>query len=86
MITSIYTSINSRREETCVLRTYYAAYNVKSVPTFRENLSVPSLRAKKSRIFLDFLTLEDGTGKFSRNVGIELPPCAAKYERKAQVS
>ena len=38
-----------------------------SLPTFRENLPAPSSRARK------FLTLEDGTGRLSRNVGKELP-------------
>jgi hypothetical protein len=35
---------------------YYAALSGNSLPTFRENVSVPSSRVKK---FLDFLTLED---------------------------
>jgi hypothetical protein len=40
---------------------YYAALSGSSVPTFRDNLSVPSLRVKKSKkkaFVLDFLTLE----------------------------
>ena len=58
---SIYRSAVSQRlrntglEETCVLRTYHAAYNINYVPTFRDDLSVPSLRAKKSRISLGIL-------------------------------
>jgi hypothetical protein len=31
------------------------------------------LQFKKSKNFLDFLTLEDGTNKLSRNIGTELP-------------
>ena len=42
-------------DEICDLLGYYAALNVSSAPTFRDNLSVPSSR------LLDFLTLEDGT-------------------------
>ena len=30
-------------------------------------------KSKKEVLFLDFLTLEDGTDKLSRNVGKELP-------------
>jgi hypothetical protein len=46
-----------------------------SVPTFRDNLSVPSSKVNKSKkkpFFLDVLTLEDGTDRLSRNVGTEL--------------
>jgi hypothetical protein len=39
-----------------------------------------------SPLFLDFLTLEDGTDRLSRNVGKELPPYAAQYARTAQNS
>jgi len=55
-------------EENCALLRYYAASSGYSLPTFRDNLSVPSSR---------FLTLEDGTGRVSLNVGKELPPLAA---------
>jgi hypothetical protein len=44
------------------------------LPTFWDKLSVPFSRVKE---FLDFFTLEDGTGRLSRNVGIELPLYAA---------
>jgi hypothetical protein len=43
----------------------YAASNGNSLPTFRDNVSVPSSR--------DFLALEDRTDTFSRNVGKGLP-------------
>jgi hypothetical protein len=44
---------------------YYAAYSDNSVPTFRDNISVP------------LMTLQDGTDRLSRNVGEELPLYAA---------
>jgi hypothetical protein len=44
----------------------YAALSCSSVPTFRDNLSVTSLKV------LCFLTLEDEPDKLSRNVGTEL--------------
>jgi hypothetical protein len=50
--------------EICALLEYYAAMSGSSVPTFRDNLSVPSSRVKKANkkvFFLVFLTLEDGT-------------------------
>jgi hypothetical protein len=37
-------------------------------------------------LFLDFLTLEDGTDMFSQNVGKGLPLDAALYPRRAQIS
>jgi hypothetical protein len=35
--------------------------------------------------FLDFLTFEEGTGRLSRNVRIELPLYAAEYSRRKQI-
>jgi hypothetical protein len=52
--------------ENCALLGCYVASNGVSLPTFREKLSVPSSRVKKS-----FLTLEDGNDNLSRNVGKE---------------
>jgi len=49
----------------CALLGYYAAFGGISLATFWDNLPVPSSRAKK----FEFLTLEDGTGRLSRNVG-----------------
>jgi hypothetical protein len=34
----------------------------------------------------DFLTLEDGTNRLSRNIGTELPLYAAQYPRRAQMT
>jgi hypothetical protein len=67
-------------DEICALLGYYTALSGSSVPTFRDNLSVPYSRVKKSKkkaFFWDFLTLEDGRDKLSRNVGTELPLNAA---------
>jgi hypothetical protein len=64
----------------CTLLGYYATLSDISVPTFQNNRSVPSSRVKKSKkkaFFLDFLTLEDGTYRLSRNVGTDLPLNAA---------
>ena len=52
----------------CVLLCYYAAYSGNSLSTFRGNLPVPYSRV----FFLDFLTLEDGTDRFSLNVCKEI--------------
>jgi hypothetical protein len=56
--------------EICCLLEYYSSLSGSSVPTFRDNLSVPSSRVKK--FFLNLLTLEDGTGRLSRNVSAKL--------------
>jgi hypothetical protein len=47
-------------DETCALLGDYAASNVNHLLTFRDNVSAPS-----SRVFLDFLTLEDGADTLS---------------------
>jgi hypothetical protein len=97
-------------DEICSLLGYNAASNGNPLPTFRDNVSVPSTRVKKSKksrkparetrgvcrerrvsyagflLFLDFLTLEDGTDTLSRNVGKRLPLDAALYSRRAQIS
>jgi len=36
--------------------------------------------------FLDFLKIEDGTGRLSRNVGKVIPLRAAQYPRRAHIS
>jgi len=60
-------------DEIYVLLGHYAAYGGESLPTFRDNLSVPSSRVKNN-----FLTLEDRTHRLSWNVvGKELPPLTA---------
>jgi hypothetical protein len=47
--------------EICALLEYDAALSGSSVPTFRDNLAVPSSRVKKSKKkFLNFLTLDNG--------------------------
>jgi hypothetical protein len=62
----------------CALLGYYAALSGSSVPTIRDNLSVPSSRVKMSKKkALDFLILEDGTARLSRNVSKDLSLNAA---------
>jgi len=52
--------------EICALLGYYAATSGNFLPTFRDNLSVPSLNT------------EDGTDRLSRSVGKKLPLVAAQ--------
>ena len=59
----------------CSLLGYYAASSGNSVPTFRDNLSLPS----------SVLTLEDGTSRLPPNIGIELPLDAEQYPKSAQI-
>ena len=47
-------------DDTCDFLSYYTAYSVDSIPTFREK-HISSL----------FLNLEDGIDRLSRNVGTE---------------
>jgi hypothetical protein len=60
--------------EISAVQGYYAASSGNRLPTFRDNVSVPSSRFKKSKYFL---TLENGTDTLSRNVGKGLPVDAA---------
>lgn len=69
-------------EEICALLGYYAAQSGNHAPTVRDNPSVPSSRD----IFLDFLNLEDGVDRLSRNVGTQSPLCAAQYRRTEHIS
>ena len=69
--------------EECAPLGYYAASSSNSLPTFRDNISVPSPRGllengtdMSSRIVgkcPGFLTFQDGMGSLARNVGNELP-------------
>jgi hypothetical protein len=52
----------SEVDQICALPGYYAAYSGNSVPTFRDNLSVPY-----------FLIFEEGADLLYRNVGKESP-------------
>jgi hypothetical protein len=55
-------------DENCVHLNYYATSSGNSLPTFRDNQSVPLSRVKNS-----FLTFDGGIDRMSRNVGKELP-------------
>jgi hypothetical protein len=63
-------------DEMYALLGYYAASSGNPLPTFRDNLSVPSTRVRKSekyrKGFLDFLMLENRSDRLYRNVGTEL--------------
>jgi len=50
---------------------YYSAFVGNSLPTFRDNITVPSAGVKNPS--LDNLNIEDGTAGLYRNVGKELP-------------
>ena len=58
-------------DEICALLGYFAASTDNPLATFRDNASVPSSRASKSK------TLEDGTDTLSLNTGKGLPLEAA---------
>ena len=62
-----------RREvdENCVLLGCYAAGGGNSLPTIRDNQSVPSSVVKKQR-----KTLADRTDRLYRNIGKEMPQLA----------
>ena len=60
-------------DDNCAIPSCYAARSWNSLPTFRDNLSVPYSRVKNS----GFLTVECGTDRLFRNVGEEFPPSTA---------
>jgi hypothetical protein len=72
-------------DEICALLGYYASSNGNPLQTFRDNISVPSSRVKKSKK-KGPLDLEDVIDTLSRNVDKELPFDAGQYPRRAQTS
>jgi hypothetical protein len=75
-----YQGLCHNRSKICALLGNYAAYSGNCLPTFRDNLSIPTSRVKNlSSCFhlLGFLTLENETIRLFRNVGKELPLFAA---------
>ena len=58
--------------EVFILLVRYVAYDFSRLPTFRDNLLVPS-----STGFFDCLTLDDGADRLYRNTGNLLPIYAA---------
>jgi len=74
------------REQICALLGYYAANSVKSLPTFRDNPLVPPSSVRKSKgFFLDFLTTEYGTDRFSGvPTGVSTPP-PPKFRRPSKI-
>ena len=73
----IYVILGFRREVgNCAVLGYYAASSGNSLPTFRDNLWVPSSRDSNPK-WKGFLILDDVTDILSRNVGKELPLFAA---------
>ena len=61
--------------ENCTLLSCYAVTSGNFIPTFRDNLSVPSPGFKNSKTW--FLNPEDGICRLSRNVGKKLQLLAA---------
>jgi hypothetical protein len=59
--TSVILGFRLKMDENCVFLCYYAAISDDSLPTFRDNLSVPSSSVRNSNRGL--LTLEDGTDR-----------------------
>jgi len=61
----VISDFRSEADENCALLGCYAASSGNFLPTFRDDLSIPSSRVKN----FGFLTLEEGTDRLSRNVG-----------------
>jgi len=63
-------------DDICAILAYYAAYSGNSVPTFRDNLYVPSSSFKKYKSN-ELLDTWRRNKKLSRKVGKELPLISA---------
>jgi hypothetical protein len=64
----VVSGFRSNVDEICVLLGYYAVWSSNSVPTFQDILSGPIFKGQKAQeeaLFLEFLTLEDGTDRLS---------------------
>jgi len=77
----VISSFRGNLNETCSLLGFYADWNGNSVPTFRNNLSVPSSEVKQSRAFC--LTLENGTDMLF-HYRITILPCMKS--KRSQIS
>jgi hypothetical protein len=66
------------KDENCALLGYYAASRGNSLPTFRDNL--------ESRLSLEYLTVENGTGRLFRNFGKKLRIMVAQQPSGAHFS
>jgi hypothetical protein len=64
-------AISGFRRDVCALLGYYTASSGDVLPTFRDNLSVPTTG------FVDFLSLRMGPDRWYRKVGKKLPLLAA---------
>jgi len=67
--------------EKCAFLGYSAAKIGTSIPTFRDNLLFPFSRNQEN-----FLALEDGKNRLSRNLGTKVQPFAADYSTRVQIS
>ena len=70
-------------EEICALLGCYAAYSGSSLPTIRDNLSVPPSRAS---LKVGPNTLEVGADRLFRIIGKELPQHASKKKKNPEKS
>ena len=68
----VISSFRHEVDDNCALLGCYAACSGNSLPTFRDNLSVPSSGVKKG-----IWTIEDGTDRLSPNFAKKLPLLAA---------
>jgi hypothetical protein len=58
-------------DEICVLLGYYAASNGNTLPTFRDNVSVPSSRVKKSKKNADLMHFAEILIRYIRRITLE---------------
>jgi len=73
--------------ENCTCLGYYAAIIGHFLPTFRDNLSVPSWGLKSPMVLgFGLLNPEGGTDRLSRNVGKKLPLLVHNKPRRPQFS
>jgi hypothetical protein len=81
-ISIFYVTLSSVVLEICALMGCYTVENVSFVPTFQDQLSVPSSRANH---FLNCFTLEGGTYRLSQNVSMKLTFYDAQNLKWAQI-
>jgi hypothetical protein len=61
-------------DEICALLGYNTALSGNPLPTFQDNVLVPSSKGQEvQEDYLDFVTLEDGTNTSSQNISKGLP-------------
>jgi hypothetical protein len=72
-------------DEICVFLRFCTVYSVNFILSFRTIYQFHLQGSRRKTHFLDFLTLENGTDKFSQNISMELSLYVAQNSRRSHL-